>query len=157
MTRIEHWRDPAGPVATRVAVAVFGVARNVDGAVLLVQRADSGNWEVPGGHVTPGETLTDTLSREVHEEGGVRVKATGVAGVYTDPELVLTYDTGESRQQVAIYLHCEVIGGTPRSLHPETVAAGWFTRNEIDDMPMHPVVCKRLEQVLLEPRLGHIG
>lgn len=157
MTRVEHWRDPEGPVASRVAVAVFGVAQDENGAVLLVKRADTGNWEPPGGHVDPGESLTDATIREICEESGVRVKVTGMAGVYSDPDLVLTYPTGESRQQVAIYFHTEAVEGAPTSDHSETLDAVWVVRNDLDGLPMHPVVRKRLDQVLIDPTSAHIG
>jgi len=57
-------------------VAVGAVAV-VDGAVLLVQRANppqAGRWTVPGGRVEPGETLASAVEREMGEETGLEVR-----------------------------------------------------------------------------------
>ncbi|KAJ2024598.1 hypothetical protein H4S03_009080, partial [Coemansia sp. S3946] len=42
-------------------------------SVLLVQRAAHersypNEWEIPGGHVDPGESILESLSREIYEE-----------------------------------------------------------------------------------------
>ncbi|KAJ2798869.1 hypothetical protein H4R20_004658 [Coemansia guatemalensis] len=47
-------------------------------SVLIVQRAASersypNEWEIPGGHVDPGESILDAVSREIHEETGLSV------------------------------------------------------------------------------------
>jgi 8-oxo-dGTP diphosphatase len=47
-----------------------------DGGVLLTRRSQhraayGGLWSFPGGHVEPGETLTEALVREVQEEVGL--------------------------------------------------------------------------------------
>lgn len=60
----------------RVAAAV--IVRG-DGDVLLAQRppgrAYAGYWEFPGGKLEPGETPAHALSRELHEELGIDVRA----------------------------------------------------------------------------------
>jgi ADP-ribose pyrophosphatase YjhB (NUDIX family) len=81
----------------------FVVARNRSGHVLLVRRADSGNWELPGGRVEFGESAQIAAVREVEDESGVTVQVTRLAGIYTDPGHVMFYpDTGEARQQFAV-------------------------------------------------------
>ncbi|KAJ2252890.1 hypothetical protein GGI13_003017 [Coemansia sp. RSA 455] len=47
-------------------------------SVLLVQRAAHersypNEWEIPGGHVDPGKSILESLSREIYEETGLVV------------------------------------------------------------------------------------
>ncbi len=58
--------------ATEVAV---GIMYREDGSVLLCQRSPSKSyplqWEFPGGKHEEGETSSQTLKRELHEELGI--------------------------------------------------------------------------------------
>jgi 8-oxo-dGTP diphosphatase len=57
---------------------VAGILRDSGGRVLLAQRPEgkqhAGCWEFPGGKVEPGETAEAALTRELHEELGIRVR-----------------------------------------------------------------------------------
>jgi 8-oxo-dGTP diphosphatase len=71
----------------RPVVGINAVARTEDGRVLLIKRSDTGMWALPGGTVEWGETLQETLPRELLEEAGVEeVEAGALIGVYSDPE-----------------------------------------------------------------------
>ncbi len=39
----------------------------------LILRLKTGEWEVPGGTLEPGESYSDTISRELMEEAGARL------------------------------------------------------------------------------------
>ena len=58
----------------RFSVSVAGAVIDDSGRLLAIQREDNGHWEPPGGLVEPGESLIDTLVREVLEETGVHVE-----------------------------------------------------------------------------------
>lgn len=59
---------------TEVAV---GILIRQDGALLLSTRPEgkayAGYWEFPGGKIEAGETVTEALRRELHEELGVTI------------------------------------------------------------------------------------
>ena len=64
-------REVGRHVLRRPVVGIAAVARAPDGRVLLVRRADTGTWALPGGTLEWGETLANTLPRELDEEWGV--------------------------------------------------------------------------------------
>lgn len=150
--RVEHYRDPHAPVATRVAPAVFAITRDPAGRLLLVRRADTGNWEPPGGHLEVGETAAAALVREVYEEAGVIVAAGSVAAVISDPEHVLAYpERGEVLQQIAVYVHATPVHGHPRPDRGEISDAAWWTLDQLDALPIHPGIRARLDAILADP------
>jgi 8-oxo-dGTP diphosphatase len=71
----------------RPVVGVAAAARTDDGRWLLIRRADTGTWALPGGTVEWGETLRSTLIRELLEEAGVTEAEVGpLVGVYSRPD-----------------------------------------------------------------------
>jgi 8-oxo-dGTP diphosphatase len=71
----------------RPVIGISAVARTNDGRVLLIRRADSGEWGLPGGTVEWGETLRIALERELEEEAGVEhLELVRVLGAWSKPE-----------------------------------------------------------------------
>ncbi len=62
--------------ATPIELTNMCMLRREDGLV-LVQNRRRGNWDgltFPGGHVEPGESLVDSVIREMQEETGLTVR-----------------------------------------------------------------------------------
>ena len=98
-----------------------------DGRVLLQQRADGGQWGLPGGSVEIGETVTAAVEREVREETGFEVTVDRLIGVYSDPHLqIVRYPDGRVWHYVTLCFACALRGGEPRPGPGETLALGWF-------------------------------
>lgn len=137
--------------------SVFAVVRSDAGRILLVRRVDDGMWELPGGRVEVGESAVEAVVREVAEEAGVTVKVVGVAGVYSDPgHVILNAETGEVRQQFVVCMHAMPIGGDPRPDGVETSDAAWTDVAALGELPMHPVMRRRIEHAVGEPDSPHV-
>jgi ADP-ribose pyrophosphatase YjhB (NUDIX family) len=54
----------------KVEIRVEAVIYSAEGEILLVQHRKHGQsyWVLPGGHLEPGETLSDCIERELQEE-----------------------------------------------------------------------------------------
>ncbi len=88
--RLEHGTvrptcPACGFIYYRNPVPAAGVLLVEEGAVLLVKRRfdpRAGTWCLPAGFMESGETPEQTAIREVEEETGLRVRLTGLFGVY---------------------------------------------------------------------------
>ncbi|WP_049572530.1 NUDIX hydrolase [Streptomyces sp. SBT349] len=109
---------------------VSAVVFDDQGRVLLVRRADNGEWTLVGGIPEPGEQPAEAAVREVWEE----------TAVHCVPERVVLVETGEPVrypnedlcQYMSVCLRCRAVGGTARVNDEESVEVGWF---ELDALP----------------------
>ncbi|HVA21051.1 MAG TPA: NUDIX hydrolase [Candidatus Micrarchaeia archaeon] len=69
--------------AGRRVAGAHAVIRRGDGRVLLQLRAAPPGWELPGGHVAPGEAPSATVVREAAEEIGCAIRVERLTGTYT--------------------------------------------------------------------------
>jgi ADP-ribose pyrophosphatase YjhB (NUDIX family) len=71
-------------ILRRPLVGVLAVARDDAGRVLLIRRAETNSWGLPGGLIDYGETIAEALARELREESGYElVRVARVIGVYS--------------------------------------------------------------------------
>jgi 8-oxo-dGTP diphosphatase len=89
------------PKSPRHSVSVSGVVRDERGRILLVKRADNGEWETPGGVVGLDEEIHQALLREIKEETGLDVRPGRLTGVYKNMSLGI----------VALVFDCIPTGG----------------------------------------------
>jgi ADP-ribose pyrophosphatase YjhB (NUDIX family) len=132
---------------TVVRLSVSAVVRRVRGGeeILLMQRSDNGMWTLPGGHVEPGESLTDAALREVLEETGWKIELGRLVGVYSDPaRQVVETVRGERVQLVNLCFDALAIEQFTPSTPDEALSIGFFPRLELPE-PMVPIVGIRIE------------
>ena len=115
-------REAARHLLRRLVVAVCAVARTSDGRYLLIRRADTGTWALPGGTVEWGESLREALPREVREEAGAEIVRVGdVTGVYSRP------DRDPRFHAVTVVVACDVLAPTCAPTNPlEILEVGLF-------------------------------
>lgn len=155
--RAEYYHDPGAPRANSLRPTAFAATRNESGRLLLCRRADTRNWELPGGKVDVGESAVEAAVREVAEETGVTIAVTGLLGVYTDPGHVMVYPSGEVRQQFAVCFRAVAVTGEPRPDGDETLDAAWIVPAEIAGLPVHPSMRLRMDHALRDDHEVHIG
>jgi ADP-ribose pyrophosphatase YjhB (NUDIX family) len=158
MARIDYFDDPLAPDINSVVPSVTAVVRNATGRLLLIHKADNDLWALPGGGHDPGESITQTVVREVREETGVDVEVTGLVGTYTDPRHVMAYDDGEVRQQFSLCFTARPLSCDARGDGVETLAADWVDVSRLASLPMHRSMRLRIDHALdpnrTEPYLG---
>lgn len=64
------------------AIGVDAAVFNSNGAILLIQRKDNGAWAMPGGVAEIGQTLPESVLRELWEEAGLRGTVTRLLGIF---------------------------------------------------------------------------
>lgn len=156
MARIDYVNDPDAPAITNVVPSVVAAVLDDEGRVLLIKKTDNGLWALPGGGHEPGETIADTVVREVKEETGYDVEVTRVVGLYTNPRHVMAYDDGEVRQQFSICFGASLTGGSATP-SPESREVEWIAPDRIRSLPMHPSMRERITQALANDPIVHIG
>lgn len=112
----------------RVAVNAV-IERN--GHALLARRRDIGWWNLPGGGVEPGESVTEGLQREMREEIGAEVEILRLAGVYSKPQ----------KSEIVLVFLCRLPTDQEHALHTteEVSELGWFRASSLppDTLPKH--------------------
>ncbi|MEV7445636.1 NUDIX domain-containing protein [Streptomyces sp. NPDC091204] len=143
MSRIDYFRDPSAPAANSVVPSVTAVVRDDQGNVLLIHKTDNNFWALPGGGHDAGETISQTVVREVQEETGISVIVEDIVGLYTDPAHVMAYDDGEVRQQFSICFHARPVGGSLRT-SSESKEVRWVSPADLDELDIHPSMRLRI-------------
>ena len=103
-----------------------GTAIVEDGKILLTKRKDFPVWCIPGGHLSPGESLLDAAVREAKEETGLDVSIQHLIGVYSMP---FKWENGSCE----IILRANRVGGELIRTSSETVDAGFLSIEEFPD------------------------
>ena len=143
MSRRDYFKDPDAPKVNSVVPSVTAVVRNDAGQLLLIHKTDNDFWALPGGGHEPGESISDTVVREVREETGINVQVVDLVGIYTDPRHVMAYDDGEVRQQFSICFHARPVGGS-LTTSAESKEVRWVTPDELDHLSIHPSMRLRI-------------
>lgn len=151
MSRTDYFHDPKAPAANSVVPSVTAVVRNEAGELLLIHKTDNDLWALPGGGHEIGESIEDTVVREVEEETGIHVEVLDVSGLYTDPAHVMAYDDGEVRQQFSICFRARPIRGDLRT-SSESKEVRWVSPADLGSLDIHPSMRLRIDHGLDDER-----
>lgn len=80
--------------------------------LLLHLRSDSMTWGLPGGLMDVGETIVESVKREVFEETGLTIKNPQLFGIFSGPEFEAKYPNGDETSSVAMGFYTNTFEGT---------------------------------------------
>ncbi|WP_442753384.1 NUDIX domain-containing protein [Methylocystis sp. JAN1] len=124
-----------------MTLGVRGLVIDSDDRVLLVRHTYVPGFYLPGGGVESGETMLQALTRELQEEGGVRLlSAPTLQGVYLNRRV-------SQRDHVALYVVRHFACHGAKKPDHEIAEAGFFP---LDDLPAGatPATRARIAEVL---------
>jgi 8-oxo-dGTP pyrophosphatase MutT (NUDIX family) len=149
MARIDYIDDPDAPSANSVVPSVVAIVQDACGRVLMIHKTDNDKWALPGGGHEIGESIADTVVREVKEETGYDVQVETITGTYTNPRHVMAYDDGEVRQQFSIAFRAHLVGGAAKA-STESDRVEWIDPEQLDALPLHPSMRQRIAHALAD-------
>lgn len=144
---IAHLRRHIGTAQLWLMGANVAVLR--DGEVLLVRRADTGEWALISGIVDPGENPAETAAREALEEAGVRIEVERMLWLVVNEPL--TYSNGDRCQYLDHGFRARWIGGEARVADDESTEVAWFPVGALPE-PRQPRLESMVRLALEDPR-----
>ena|SRR3989344_7376530 len=118
------------PKPTTPLVGCETFVLNKKGKVLLIKRAASGTWGMPGGFHDLGETPLKCAIRECFEETGYKIKIIRLLGVFSSKKYKYVYYKWKKNEIVHVFFQGKIVGGSPKTSEESTEVA-WFDKNKL--------------------------
>lgn len=112
------------------AVTLTNMCMIYDGDRVLVQDKKDDGWggiTFPGGHVEKGESLTDAVTREIHEETGLNVSKLQLCGIKN-------WFKDDGSRYMVIFYKTDIFSGTIKSSDEGEIF--WTTFDEMKKMKL---------------------
>lgn len=127
----ERWLN-----APKHVMAAATVVVNDQNELLLIRSPRRG-WEIPGGQVEQGESISAAAVREAREESGIQIKISAYCGVFQN-----------TRKSVCSHLfRGEPLGGI-LAISSESLEVGWFPLPDALDKVTFLNFRERIEKAL---------
>lgn len=144
LARKDYYYDKNAPTVNSIVAAASAIVTDKEGRIVMHKRADNQLWSLVGGAMEYGESISETIRREVKEETGLEIQVCKVIGIYTDPNHVIEYSNGEVRQQFSICFHCKIMSGEIK-VSNESLDVRLFSKEELKSVNMHQTQRIRIE------------
>lgn len=124
-----------------------------DKKILLVKHADYDKWLQPGGHIEPNEIPEDAAVREVYEETGIKIKLLGER-FPREEDFIRPLGVQCNRKKDGNRFIDIIYAAVPNNpneelkINEESIEAGWFSRNELERIPVFTDVKITMDYIL---------
>ncbi len=121
--------------------------------ILLVKHGDYDKWVQPGGHIEENETPEEAATREVYEETGIKITLKG-EHFPREEDLIRPLGIQCNRKNNGNRFIDIIYWGEPNNpraelkINDESIEIGWFSRTELDRMPIFPDVKITMDYIL---------
>ena len=124
-----------------------------DKKILLVKHHMFDKWVQPGGHIEDDETPEEAATREVYEETGIRTKLIGERFPREDDmirPLGIQSNIKENGDRYFTIIYAAVPNNIEEDImiSNESTDAGWFSRNELENLAVFPDVRITMDYIL---------
>lgn len=129
------------------------VINPINKKILLVKHSDYDKWLQPGGHIEDDETPEEAAIREVFEETGIKISLLGEHFPRED-DLIRPLGIQCNRKKDGNRFFDIIYAGVPNNpdeelmINDESTEIGWFSRGELDRMPVFQDVKITMEYIL---------
>lgn len=136
-----------------IGVGIGAIIVNKDGKVLLSRRGEKaknerGKWEFPGGSVEFGDTMKDTIIREMEEELGITIET-----IQHLPPIDHIIPEDNQHWVTSTFIS-RIVEGVPTIMEPEKCSdVKWFSLDELKLLDLSiasKIGIKQLENINLE-------
>ncbi|NRT35863.1 NUDIX domain-containing protein [Clostridium beijerinckii] len=101
--------------------------------ILLQRRADSGKWAIHGGVLELGETVEETVKRELNEEIGINPIKLKFYKVFSGEDMHTVYPNGDEVYYINVIFLCDKYEGELKEDNNEGTELKWF---DVDNLPV---------------------
>ena len=115
------------------------------GKVFLIHHKKSGLWLSPGGHIDKGESILDTLNREIEEELGVKEFYKDIPKPFYFEMTPVSNSVQPCREHFDIWYLMETDGRNFKVSPDEFLNSGWFSMPEARKMLVDPANLEALK------------
>lgn len=128
--------DPNPPKTTMPAHLGANAIITWEDKILLEKRGDSGTWGLVGGGVKKTETELQAITREIHEELGVRFPKERFRklAVYGEPGRIAAYRDGSVWRMVIVVFGLELDKRPNMTISKESKELRFFTKEELKEI-----------------------
>ena len=131
---MEYWqriRQAVGKETVIIPSAAGAIIH--EGKILLVRHNAFKKWQIPGGLQEIGESIHQTVQREIKEELGLDLVAGSLIAVYSQPKWTIEFPDQSKLQQLIFFFLMEGEISPINIQTSEIAASRFFAPDEIPD------------------------